>query len=160
MMGYLQRTVIICFGVVLTAMVSRDQKVETLAKLLREHVINPQIDKDRTSGSVCPSNSLRHRNTRDLFAWCSKLEGRWFTSSMVTDTLRKVMSTGEIQLPQTPGFSLQTWIAGEASILHKLCVRGRKSVEGKATSAMAANPDELETQAWDLDPAEDFRGVF
>ena len=139
----------------------RREKVETLAKLLREHVINPQIDKIRTTGTVCPSNSLRHKSTRDLFAWCAKLEGRWFTAAMVTDALRQAMSAGDIQLPQTPRFSMQTWIAGEASILHKLCLRGRKSMEGdKAVSAMAPNPDEMETQAWDLDPDEDSATCF
>ena len=75
-----------------------------------------------------------------------------------------VKSHPEVQIPKTPGFSLESWVHQQGTVLQKLLSRARRSTAGKgpyeepeesdAEEAMPT-PDELETQPWGPDPEED-----
>ena len=129
-----------------------------MAENLYEHLIKPDPERKKTTGRMVPTTSLRHRATREAFAFVKELsEGRVFTHALVRDALKLLTKQSEkysFTLPATPGFSVENWIRDESVILHKLLKRARKS-----TAAM----DTAETQMWDiesfevpqLDPSED-----
>eukprot|EP00439_Symbiodinium_sp_Y106_P038931 s182_g4.t1 len=52
---------------------NRKQKVESLAELIWEKVCQPRLPEIRDTGVLTPTNSLRHRATRELLSWASQL---------------------------------------------------------------------------------------
>ncbi|CAE7249659.1 unnamed protein product [Symbiodinium sp. CCMP2592] len=65
---------------------SRKQKVERLAELIWEKVCQPRLCEIRETGVLTPTNSLRHRATRELLSWASQLDGRWPSHLCIPDT--------------------------------------------------------------------------
>ena len=149
----------------------RDGKVQTLARLITGNIVLPQHDRIWNTGSLLPTNTLRHRSTRSLLSWATSLEpGRWFTQKIVRDALDLVMKQGRLTLPEgVPGFSPQTWLNDESTKLHRLLLRAKKSTVDtpEARSApLVPNPpamadiDTCDTLPWtystgSLDSSED-----
>ena len=136
---------------------TRAQKVSTLAGHLYLNVICPEFERIKTTGMLLPSYSCRHRRTRELLAWASELEGRWFTMNMVREAVASLMKEGKIEVPEVPGFNQNHWITDQSSVLQKLLMRAKKST----SKADMSNPDECDTVPWqleaELDPNEDTR---
>ena len=137
-------------------MAPRKEKLLKLAGLFYEHLIKPDPERVKDTGALSPTKSLRHKATREAFAFARQLgNGRFFTEAIVRDTLKIMAATPmkyDLEMPSTPGFSIECWVKEEAAILHKLLKRARRST---------AMGDTVETQPWDinswsahLDPAE------
>ena len=128
---------------------TRDQRVAELARLLYVNVCEPDLERIAKTGSITPTNSLRHASTRRCFCFVRDEidSGRWFTHQMVTEAIQKLVNDYNLQIPTTcPGFSLGKWISEEATKLLHLLKRSRKSVAGTVNqSAM----DTMETQVLD-----------
>ena len=136
----------------------RTAKIERLSSLLYTHLIKDHVKEIESTGSLLPTKSLRHRVTRSRLSWASGLEsGRWFTGSMVRDSLGHCMQTHAkgVQLPALPGFCLDSWLDSTAASLTHILQRAKKST---VSSAM----DCAETLPYDfnLDPAEDRSAGF
>lgn len=135
------------------AALSRKLKVEKLATLIWDNLCSSYLSEIRYTGALVPTNSLRHRSTRERLQWASKLSigaGRWFTDGMIKDALAKLLVDPGFELPDTPGFSKDTWLSSTSSSLSKLLSRARRTT----VSAMDCD----ETQPWGpftLDPTED-----
>ena len=114
----------------------RDGKVQTLASLITDNMVLPEHDRIWNTGSLLPTNTLRHRSTRSLLSWATSLEpGRWFTQKLVRDALDLVMKQGRLTLPEgVPGFSPQTWLNDESAKLHRLLLRAKKSTVDTAAA--------------------------
>ena len=124
---------------------TRDQKVERLAELLHENLVEGQMDRIRQSGALTPTNSLRHRRTRECMKFVHGLdEGRWFTHHMVRDAVVLLLKKHPLELPSIPGHSEQKWITETVSVLLNLLQRAKKTKPG-VDDAM----DNAETQLLD-----------
>ena len=136
----------------LNAAMARQAKIEKISKLVFDYCMAPDLERVKTTGSITPTTSLRHRSTRHCLRFAKSLgEGRFFTEALTRDVLSHLLENFAVVLPATPGFSTDKWVREEARNLHKLLKRARKS------TAM----DDQETQMWscmdapDLDPTED-----
>ena len=94
---------------------TRKEKVTQLADLIYHHVVEPQKEQIKATGTLTPTKSLRHKATRACLKWAAELEGRWFTLTMVRDSLKMVTMTHQVELPEVPGLSMVAWIDSEAS---------------------------------------------
>ena len=135
---------------------SRKSKVERLATLIWEHLCRDFLSEIKETGTLCPTNCLRHRVTTQRLLWASNVNlggGRWFTQGMIKDALAKVVDRPGFELPETPGFTKDGWLSATSSSLSKLLSRARRSTVSPAQAAMDCD----ETQVWDsaLDPWED-----
>ena len=136
---------------------TRAGKVLQMAELFYENLIKPDPDRIQKTGRMVPTSTLRHRATREAFAFVRVVgEGRVFTQALVRDALKVLTENAQkycLHLPATPGFTVDSWIQDESLVLHKLLKRARKST--------AYAMDTAETQMWDieaypdLDPNED-----
>ena len=139
----------------------REEKKNKVTQLLLEHLVNPHRERIKKTGSLLPTKSLRHRETREALLWAKDIDmgdGRYFTQALVRDCLKDLVQYHGVEVPESPGFVLQSWIDNESSLLHKLLKRARKSTSSSpgSVSAMA----EEDTQAWscmdyNLDPTQD-----
>ena len=155
---------------------TRKEKVQKLSKLIYENCVASSLQRFQETGSVTPTTSLRHKATRKALEFASDLaqdNTRWFTVPLVKDALQMMITShpAAAQVPKTPGFSTEAWLQQQAKVLAKLLSRARRSTaklnladcpspsqcEGEGDGAMpkAPSPDEMETQAYDPDPAED-----
>ena len=140
----------------------RKNRVHRLSALIYENCIQNDLERFQSTGSVLPTSSLRHRSTRDCLHFAKSLQGRWFTKAMVKDALSHLLSVHQPKLPEVPGFSLESWLEQQTKCLQPLLARARRSTvqggdqEGQVVEgAMAENPDNAETQAWQPDSSED-----
>ena len=117
---------------------SRDSKVSLICDKIYEHCIAPNPERIATAAAVLPSHNLRHKGTRDCLKWTGKLEGRYFTRSIVKDALELMLRKYDISLPETLENMHDSWLQKQSTLLQKLLSRSKKSV------AM----DNEETQAW------------
>ena len=136
---------------------TRKQKVERLAELIWEKVCQPRLPEIRDTGVLTPTNSLRHRATRELLSWASQLgSGRWFTTGMVKAALVKIVDSHALEVPETtPGFSWESWYTTTSDSLSTLLSKARRSTVGSAPKSDDEAMDDGETQPWELDPLED-----
>ncbi|CAE7171134.1 unnamed protein product [Symbiodinium microadriaticum] len=114
-----------------TAEQTRKQKVQKLADLIWKNICQHRLPEIRETGVLTPTNSLRHRATRELLSWANQLSGRWFTTGMVSEALQIIVETQK-----------------------NFAVPARRSTVG---STQPGAMDDGETQPWDggLDPMED-----
>ena len=108
----------------------RKAKVDKLSSLLYNHLIKDHVKEIETTGALVPTKSLRHRVTRERLAWASGLEGgRWFTGSLVRDSLRHCMKTHakEVELPALPGFCQESWLETTSATLTHILQRAKKA---------------------------------
>ena len=133
-----------------------------LLQLLLDNLVNPHRERIKVTGSLLPTQSLRHRETREALSWAKDLnlgEGRLFTQPLVRDTLADLMEKHSVEVPETPGFVMKSWIEHESFILHKALKRARKSTVTSVSGSAPAMAED-ETQAWscmdeNLDPTQD-----
>ena len=147
----------------------RKEKVTKLADLLYHHVVEPQRERIKATGTLPPTKSLRHKATRECLKWAAELEGRWFTLTMVRDSLKLATMKHQVEVPEVPGLSMVTWIDSEAARLQKLLRRARKCSPDLPDSEAeqseheqpqrepqhGMDPDNCDTLPWPLDPGED-----
>ncbi|CAE7568931.1 unnamed protein product [Symbiodinium natans] len=133
---------------------TRDEKGVQLTELLYRNLVIPDQARIKQTGSLLPTASLRHRQTREALAFVRDFdyEGheRLFTEKFVKACLRKLLEAPySLDLPCTPGFQKEAWTNEEGKRLHSLIKKARRS------TAMAAD---AETQPWScleaLDPDE------
>ena len=143
-------------------MAKRGAKIKVLSDLLFANCVEHHRAHVEARGSLAPTNSLRHRVTRDRLAFAKNLKDesgcRYFTEPLVRDALLHMIRAHEVKLPSTPGFDLDTWARSEAQNLHPLLKRARK-LQGDSGANPAAM-DDAETQPWscELDPEQDRPG--
>ena len=148
----------------LRAMLDREAKVQKAAALLYTHCIEPDKERVSRTGSVLPTQSLRHKATRDLLTWTRELAGaRCFTHALMRDSLEYIAKAYALELPAVPGFSVRSWAQDEAAVIHPILKRSRKSTARELSEPAAPDPeamaDDAETQQWscyDVDPFEDW----
>ena len=130
---------------------ARQEKVEALAELLYVHLCKYHLEMIKSTGSLTPTYSMRHRCTRERMSWATALNGRWFTNALVKSSLQHLLQThDDVIIPaNTPGFSMDSWLTSTADKLAQLLQRARRST-------VAVAMDNMETQAWDLDLNEDW----
>ena len=110
--------------------------MDQLSDLFWHNLFRDYLSDIRTTGSLVPTNTLRHRSSRHRLLFASQVSGRLFTEGIVKDALQKVMTDHAVELPSTPGFTLDCWLDTTASSLSKLLQRARRS-----TVAMDCNRD-------------------
>ena len=137
---------------------TRKQKVSKISALLYQHCILPDPNRFAETGSITPTQSLRHKATRECLKWTSAMgHARYFTTRIVKDAVEKMVADYELVLPSTFSGMQSSWLEHQTKILQKLLTRSKKTV---------AAMDNCETQAWDcmegldadahgLDPEED-----
>ena len=141
-------------------MAERAAKIEKIAGLLYSNVVLPDRARIQRTGSILPTTSLRHKSTRDMLGWTTELKDnfRYFTTPLVKDVLLRVVEKFAVELPQTPGFSLEGWATDQASILAPILKRSRRSTaQASVPDEAMGDADNADTQAWDcsLDPTQD-----
>ena len=131
----------------------RRAKIDAITKLIYQYCVEPDKERIKRTGTITPTNSLRHQSTRHALRFAKSIGTgeRFFTKALTRDCLKHLLTHYTVELPCTPGCTTEEWIKQQGEMLHKLLKRARKS-----TAAM-----EEETQAWDvmagmeLDPTED-----
>ena len=87
-------------------MASRGEKIKTLSGLLFAHCVQDHRAQVEARGSLSPTNSLRHKVTRDRLGFARELTGdngcRYFTESLVRDALLEMVRVYQAKLPNTP----------------------------------------------------------
>ena len=126
------------------ASLARRARIEWICDKVYASCIQPDPSRLANTGAVTPTNSLRHKATKNSLAWAVDLEaGRLFTASIVRDALVRMLTKYELHLPSTVGFTSENWLDSTSKKLQKLLTRARK-----CTSAAMADD---ETQPWDID---------
>ena len=140
-------------------MANREAKIKVLSDLLFANCVEHHRAHVEARGSLAPTNSLRHRITRERLAFAKNLKAdtgsRYFTEQLVCDALLHMIRAHEVKLPCTPGFDLDTWARAESKNLHPLLKRARKAQGDSPANPVAM--DDAETQPWscELDPGQD-----
>ena len=120
----------------------RGEKVAYLAEKLYNNLVDGDQNRIALSGVLSPTNSLRHKDTRERFSWVQhEFSGeRLFTQAMIRDAIAKMALDKSIFLvvPQTPGFSEKTWIEDQAKAIHALLkkVAGLELCSGMSVDCM------------------------
>ena len=120
----------------------RGEKVAYLAEKLYNNLVDGDQNRIALSGVLSPTNSLRHKNTRERFSRVQhEFSGeRLFTQAMIRDAIAKMALDKSIFLvvPQTPGFSEKTWIEDQAKAIHALLkkVAGLELCSGMSVDCM------------------------
>ena len=140
---------------------ARKEKVESLAEMLYMNLCRDHLGMIKETGSLVPTYSMRHRVTRDRLQFASELTGRYFTQGLVKAALQHILTNySDVRIRKdTPGFSLDQWLATTAEKLAQLLQRARRSTCSASSPAM--DPDNMETQVWEqLDEEEDSCGFI
>ena len=140
-------------------MANREAKIKVLSDLLYANCVEHHRDHVQARGSLAPTNSLRHRETRERLRFAKDLKddngSRYFTVALVRDALVHMTRTRDVKLPSTPGFDLHAWASAEAKNLHPLLKRARRTQQPGKVAPNDSAMDDAETQPYDLDPWQD-----
>ena len=119
----------------------RQQKTEEIAKSLYERL---DLQYVQQTGSLFPSQSLRHRASRDKLSFMQTFQydgvERLLTERMARCVLQMLLEWG-LQIPSAPGMDTRKWLDVTSKVLHKMLKKARRGSGG----AM----DEDETQVGD-----------
>ena len=125
-------------------------KVRYISQELYRHCVQPDAgERVRTTGSLAPKGSLKHRSCREAFVWCGGIhEHRFFTRSAVKTALVRLLDFYELEVPicNSPGLTRADWLKGQAKLIQHLCKRAVKNASARHV-AMACL-DNVETQVW------------
>ena len=127
----------------------RKNKVMTIAQAIYDNLIAPDPGRISRTGALTETPSLRHRATRESLQWVKdhfSKTGRLFTEAMVKDAISLLVESERFpfELPCTPGFEVSSWVTSQATSLHGLLKRARKSTVAPA----APMGDDHETRPW------------
>lgn len=100
------------------------------------------------SGNLAPARSLRFKKVRQFLSWTNKFcAHRFYTFGTLKLAVRLQVTKHGLVPPLVGNFDIDTWVTDQSRVLHKLVRRSVKnSWERSNRAAMAASPDELETQ--------------
>eukprot|EP00439_Symbiodinium_sp_Y106_P006158 s7870_g1.t1 len=128
----------------------RGEKVAYLAEKLYNNLVDGDQNRLALSGVLSPTNSLRHKNTRDRFSWVQhEFSGeRLFTQAMIRDAIAKMALDKSIFLivPQTPGFSEKAWIEDQAKAIHALLKKVAEAIDDHLQSLPSSSKERLDEE--------------
>lgn len=142
----------------------RELRVRKLSEKLHEALVLPdQGEYLARTGRFLRSNTLRTKETRSAFskiieaaheptAFCNDREitkagsSRFWTARVVSDALKLLVETHQLEVPQLPGFTWHGWFKDQTRLIHDLARRATRN-----SKAMDADP----TLQY---PAEDWSG--
>ena len=142
----------------------REERVRRLAAKLHEALIAPDggLYLAKT-GSLLRAHNLRTKSTRKAFAVILEsatsrkpindlCRDRFWTHRVVLNALKRMVKEHNVEIPQLPGFVMQTWFKEQAKVIHSLAQkahRNAKTAMGDADPTMPYNVEDRRMCGWE-----------
>lgn len=153
------------FGKMKDFLQQREERVERLAAKLHEALIAPDEGLYLAkTGSLLRAENLRTKSTRKAFAVIlgaappkpyndvGPSRDRFWTQRVVFNALKRMIKDNNVEIPQLPGFVMQTWFKEQAKVIHSLAQkanRNAKTAMGDADPTLPYNPEDRPVCGWE-----------
>lgn len=143
----------------------REELVERLAAKLHEALIAPDEGLYLAkTGSLLRAENLRTKSTRKAFAVIlgaappkpyndvGPSRDRFWTQRVVFNALKRMIKDNNVEIPQLPGFVMQTWFKEQAKVIHSLAQkanRNAKTAMGDGDPTLPYNPEDRPVCGWE-----------